>query len=179
MRSIIVPGLLLILSSASTSPLVAQTQNHVADPMVASIQDGAKHLRFLYTTAATQMTEADYAFKPTPDVRSFGQLLSHMAETSYYFCATALGEKVPGGDIEKTRTTKAEIDKALIESFDYCDKAYASMTDAAQANAMRKVMGSSRPALAVLNFRVYHSLLHWGNAITYMRLRGKVPPSTP
>lgn len=52
------------------------------------------------------------------------------------------------------------------------------MTDDAKAKIMKEFMGKPLPALAVLNFRTYHSLLHWGNVITYMRLRGKVPPST-
>ena len=145
--------------------------------MVASIQMGAAHVRKMFTIAAEQMSEADYAFKPTPEVRSFGQLLAHVADANYLFCAASAGEKSSMGIIEKGKTTRAEIQKALVESFDYCDKAYASMSDEAKAKTMRTYATTPFPALALLNFRNYHALLHWGNAITYMRLRGKVPPN--
>lgn len=170
-------GVAAILTAALTTPLAAQTAPVPPDPLVASIQDGAKHIRWLFTTAAGQMSEEDFAFRPTPEVRSFGQLLAHVAQSNYSFCATTLGEKAPGGDIEKTVTTRAGIQKALSESFAYCERAYAEMGDEAKARAMKEFRGGPRPALAVLNFRNYHGLLHWGNAITYMRLRGKAPPS--
>lgn len=160
------------------TPLLAQTPSDQPDPMLASIQKAARHVRSVFTTAAEQMSEEDYAFKPTPEVRSFGQLLAHVAGTNYWFCSTATGEKAPVTDVETTITTRAEIQKTLAESFEYCERAYAAMSDNAKATAMKQFMGKPLPALAVLNFRTYHSLLHWGNAITYMRLRGKVPPST-
>lgn len=170
-------GVVSILATLAVTPLLAQTPPEQPDPMILSIQDGARHVRYLFTTAAQQMSEEDYAFKPTPEVRNFGQILAHVAESSYWFCSTAMGEEAPVSDIENTITTKADIQQVLAESLDYCDRAYAAMTDEVRAKTMRDVMGNLRPASAVLNFRIYHSMLHWGNAITYMRLRGKVPPS--
>ncbi len=170
-------GVAAILTALVATPLLAQTQPGQPDPMIASIQGAAKHVRDVFTKAAEQMSEADYAFKPTPEVRSFGQILAHVADNNYEFCSTATGEMAPVSDIEKTKTTRADIQKALAESFDYCDRAYAEMTDDATAKIMKEFMGKPRPALAVLNYGNYHSLLHWGNVITYMRLRGKVPPS--
>ena len=166
------------LTTLLATPLVAQVDARAADPLTASIQDGATHLRHVFTAAAEQMSEEDFAFKPTPEVRSFGQLLAHVADTSFAFCAAASGVEPPVADVESTRTTKAAIQQALLEAFEYCDEAFASMNDEANAKALKPFMGKPRPALALLNFRNYHSLLHWGNAITYMRLRGKVPPST-
>ena len=167
-----------MLSALAAAPLLAQARPAQPDPMVESIQAAANHIRKMFTTAAEQMSEEDYAFKPTPEVRSFGQPLAHVAETNYWFCSTSVGEKAPASGIEKNKTTRAEIQKSLVESFEYCDRAYAAMSDDAKAKAMRTFMSAPFPALAVLNFRNYHSLLHWGNAITYMRRKGKVPPST-
>ncbi len=160
-----------LIAQAATAPPAAP------DPLVTSVQVAAAHVTKMFAQAAEQMSEEDYAFKPTPEVRSFGQLLGHVAETNYWFCSSAMGEKAPVSDIEKTKTTKADIQRTLRESFAYCDRAYAAMSDRAQANMMRQFHGNPFPAVALLNFRTYHSLLHWGNAITYMRLRGKVPPS--
>jgi hypothetical protein len=79
--------------------------------------------------------------------------------------------------IEKSAATRADVLAAMAASFAYCDGVYAAMT---QASARKTVpfMGSSLPALAVLIFRTHHLSLHYGNVVTYMRLRGKVPPST-
>lgn len=167
----------LVLAAASASPLLAQAPAKQPDFMVATMEMGATHIRTMFAIAADSMAEADYAFRPTPDVRSFGQLLAHVAASNYLFCASALGEPAPASDIEKTKTTRGDIRQALIESMDYCDRAFATMHDETNAKAMRAFRKAQFPALAVLNFRNYHALLHWGNAITYMRLRGKVPPT--
>jgi uncharacterized damage-inducible protein DinB len=171
-------GVAVTLTAFVVTSLVAQTEPVHPDPMLASIQRGARHVQSVFTKAAEQMSEEDFAFRPTPEVRSFGELLAHVAGTNYWFCSTATGEKAPVSDVEKTVTTRADIQKTLAESFEYCDRAYAAMADETKAKTMRQFMGHPLPALAVLNYRTYHSLLHWGNAITYMRLRGKVPPST-
>jgi uncharacterized damage-inducible protein DinB len=170
-------GAALTLAAACTTPLLAQAPASQPDFMVATMGMGAKHVRAMFTIAADSMTEADYAFRPTPEVRSFGQLLAHVAASNYVFCASALGEPAPATDIEKTKTTRGDIRQALTESMDYCDRAFASMHDAKNTTVMRPFRSAQLPALAVLNFRNYHALLHWGNAITYMRLRGKAPPS--
>jgi uncharacterized damage-inducible protein DinB len=170
-------GAALALSAATSLPLAAQAPAPPPDFMVATMEMGAKHIRTMFAIAADSMADADFAFKPTPEVRSFGQLLAHVAASNYQFCASALGEQAPATDLEKLKTTRADIRQALTESMDYCDRAFASMHDATKATTPRPFRQSQLPALALLNFRNYHALLHWGNAITYMRLRGKVPPS--
>ena len=59
--------------------------------------------------AAAKMPETEYPFKPDPAVRSFGQILGHMADANYLFCSAVLGEAAPSTEIEKTKTTKAEL----------------------------------------------------------------------
>ncbi len=156
--------------------------------MLAAAQTGDNPLststKGLYTMARTnivraadKMPEADYAFKPTPEVRSFGQLVGHVADASYMFCSAALGETAPVSGIEKSKTTKADLISALNEAFAYCDKAYDKMTDADGAKPV-KFFGSDRPALGVLNFNVVHDYEHYGNMVTYLRLKGIVPPSS-
>ena len=106
--------------------LSAQTSN----PIVAGSKANHDMVRGYVTQAAEQFPEDQYGFKPTPDVRSFGQLVGHIANANYMICGAATGAKGPGTDIEKTATTKAALQKALAESFAFCDKAYGSMTDA-------------------------------------------------
>jgi hypothetical protein len=81
------------------------------------------------------MSEADYAFKPVDTVRSFGEILSHIAGANYVICAPARGDKTEYEEdrIEKTAKTKEEIVKALNESLAYCDAAYNALTDKSAA----------------------------------------------
>ncbi|WP_031495357.1 DinB family protein [Bryobacter aggregatus] len=127
--------------------------------------------------AAEKMPEENYAFKPTPDVRSFGQLVGHVADAQYMFCSAVLGKTNPALGIEKGKTAKADLVKALKEAFAYCDTAYDEMTDA-QANTLVRFFGADQAKTTVLSFNVAHDNEHYGNMVTYMRLKGIVPPSS-
>jgi uncharacterized damage-inducible protein DinB len=129
------------------------------------------------TKAAAKMPDENYSFKPTDDVRSFGQLVGHVSDANYMFCSTVLGEKPPVSGIEKSKTTKADLVQALTASFQYCDKAYDGMTDANAAELV-KFFGGDRAKLTVLAFNNMHDYEHYGNMVTYMRLKGIVPPSS-
>src|SRR6266852_3551299 len=59
--------------------------------------------------AAEKMPEEEYAFKPDPAVRTFGQILGHIADADYLFCSPLLGENNPSPAIEKTKLTKSEL----------------------------------------------------------------------
>jgi uncharacterized damage-inducible protein DinB len=126
--------------------------------------------------SADKMPEEHYAFKPTPEVRSFGQLIGHIADAQYLFCSAALGEKNPAPGIEKSKTTKADLSAAVKEAFAYCDKAYALSDD--QVTQAVKFFGAERTKLGVLSFNSMHNMEHYGNIVTYMRLKGLVPPSS-
>src|SRR6476660_8763436 len=99
--------------------------------------------------AAEKLPEEEYAFKPDPAVRSFGQILGHIADANYSFCSGVVGEGNPLPGIEKTRTTKAELKVALHDAFAYCNRAYAALTDAG-ANETVKAFGQERNKLGVL-----------------------------
>jgi uncharacterized damage-inducible protein DinB len=127
--------------------------------------------------AAEKMPEQNYSFKPTPEVRSFGQLVGHVADAQYGFCSTAAGEPEPMKDIEKTKTSKADLLIAVKDAIAYCNKVYAGMTDA-QGSQMVKVMNYDLARLTVLSVNTAHTDEHYGNMVTYLRLKGIVPPSS-
>jgi uncharacterized damage-inducible protein DinB len=127
--------------------------------------------------SAEKMPEENYSFKPVPEVRSFGQIIGHVADAQYLFCSAVLGEKNPAPNVEKTKTTKAELVQALKDAFAYSDKAYDAMTDA-QAAQMIKFFGQDRAKLTVLSFNNVHNMEHYGNLVTYLRIKGLVPPSS-
>ena len=127
--------------------------------------------------AADELSESMYAYRPTPDVRSFGEMFAHIAGSQKMFCAIALGEKPPAEDaVEKSATTKAALVAALKESNDYCAKAY-KQTDAAAA-ATVDLFGEKHSRMFTLLENVTHDNEHYGNIVTYLRMNHLVPPSS-
>ena len=135
------------------------------------------HVKDVLLRSADKMPEENYSFKPIDTVRSYGQIVGHVADAQYLFCSIALGEQNPALKIEQTKTTKADLIAALNTAFAYCDKAYDGMTDAS-AVKMIKLFGNDAPRLAALTVNNMHDLEHYGNLVTYMRLKGIVPPSS-
>ena len=127
--------------------------------------------------AAEKMPEESYNFKPTPEVRSFGELVGHAADAQNMFCAVAGGEKPSMNSIEKTKTSKADLVAAVKEARDVCTKVYTDMTDA-KASELVHMMGRDLAKLTVLTVNTAHLNEHYGNMATYMRIRGFVPPSS-
>jgi uncharacterized damage-inducible protein DinB len=148
-----------------------------SDPLSAGIKGIFNLAKNNILKSADKMSEENYAFKPTPDVRSYGQILGHIADAQYLFCSAVLGEANPAPGIEKSKTSKADLTKALNDAFAYCDKAYNGMTDAHAAD-MVKFFGREQAKLAVLAFNNAHDFEHYGNLVTYLRLKGLVPPSS-
>ncbi len=127
--------------------------------------------------SAEKMPEENYNFKPTDAVRSYGQIVGHVADAQYMFCSIVLGEKNPAPKIEQTKTSKADLIAALKDAFAYCDKAYNGMTDAS-ATQMVTLFGGDTPKLGVLTVNNMHAVEHYGNLVTYMRLKNIVPPTS-
>ena len=134
-------------------------------------------MKTILVSSAEKMPEENYNFKPTEAVRSYGQIVGHLADAQYNFCSLALGETNPGLKIEQTKTTKADLVAALKDALAYCDKAYDSMTDASGIQTV-KLFGMDMPKFGVLNINNAHDMEHYGNLVTYMRLKNIVPPTS-
>lgn len=163
--------LVLILASAAMAqgPDLKTIPGHMA-----AVQGQVKNN---IIRSAEKMPEENYSYKPTPDIRSFGEILAHVADAQYLFCSAALGEKNPSPGVEKNKHTKAEITGALEEAFAYCDRAYNGMTDANMGQVV-KALGADRSRAGLLAFNTDHAFEHYGNLVTYLRLKGIVPPSS-
>jgi uncharacterized damage-inducible protein DinB len=166
---------------------VAQTSDGgvgaaLSPSMATSINNMHMTIRRDLLESAEAMPAADFAFKPTPQVRSFAELVGHVASANNYFCSMAKGEPPPSTvNFERTTTDKAELVKALSSSLSYCDAAYKETTDA-NANQSVKIAGPGGAGQStraqVLMFNTTHNNEHYGNIIVYLRLKNIVPPST-
>ena len=131
--------------------------------------------------AAELMTADEYGFKPTTDVRSFRQLIGHIADANFLFCSLASGEHPPSTTHYESVIGRAALLTGLSESLTYCDSVYAKTTDA-NFDSLLTVPGPGGGTRtrrgAVLLFNTTHNNEHYGNLVVYLRLKGHVPPST-
>jgi uncharacterized damage-inducible protein DinB len=166
----------ILILLAAAAPLGAQQQQAAVNTStVANAKSlfAMSHRNVL--RAAEQVPDSLYSFKPTPEVRSFGEIVGHVADAERMFCAAATGTQATGLGAEK-KTSKAEIVQALKDAGTSCDAAYAQSD--ADANAPVSLFGMSGSRLWVLNFNSAHVMEHYGNLVTYMRIKGMVPPSS-
>lgn len=157
--------------------LAAALRAQDANPLSADVKSAYEEVKSNILRAAEKLPESDYSFRPAPRVRTFGQILGHIAQEQYlYFCAPVKGEQ-KSVDIERTKTSKADLIAALRDSFTYCDSAYDKMTDA-DASTIVNTGGSKSTKLRLLWMNIVHDESHYGNLVTYLRMKGIVPPST-
>ena len=153
----------------------------VAPPSAAPVVPDSRASYTLVTgfilAAAKKMPEDQYAFRPAPEVRTFAQILGHIAETQYLGCTTARGEEYKPRDIEKTVAGKAELIAAMEGAVAYCQETWAKTT-AQSAAATVTFLGKPHTRLGLLDLSTAHVFEHYGNLVTYLRLQHIVPPSS-
>jgi hypothetical protein len=135
--------------------------------------------------SAQMMPESGYAFRPTPDVRTFGEQINHATATNYAFCNQG---GVPPGFERRTAnlkgvTSKEAIVKALDESIGYCTSLLAAASEAWLMEPASNLGGTGSGLFS--GMRVYafiyagvHGAEDYGTITTYLRMQGLVPPST-
>jgi uncharacterized damage-inducible protein DinB len=172
-----------IILTSLTTVASAQTSDAGADaslsPSLAAVAKSMHAtIRRNIAEAAENVPAGDYTFRPTPQVRSFGEVLGHIANANFLFCSLAKGAPSPSTANLERLTGKAAILKAVLDSLAYCDPVYETTTDSnfSQPVTVNKPTPTVRGA--VLMFNTTHNNEHYGNIVVYMRLKGLVPPST-
>jgi uncharacterized damage-inducible protein DinB len=148
----------------STSPLIASSQILFHN----SMNDVMK--------SVDKVPDNLWNWRPTPKVRTFGELFAHIADGQYEFCGAAVEGKAVDKGIEKTAKTKAEVSAALTKAFDYCEAGYKTLTDASAVQTVN--FGRPMTRIGVMDFNAAHNMEHYGNLVTYMRMNDIVPPSS-
>jgi hypothetical protein len=155
--------------------LVWAIQAQTANPLSAEAKQAYTGVKNNLLRAADKMPEADYGFKPVPEIRSWGELVAHIADMNARSCGTVKGEQKPVNAASKK--TKAEIAAALKDSFDICDGVYDSLTDAVLMQTVQG-RGGQVSKLSVLTGNLAHLNEEYGYGAVYLRLKGIVPPSS-
>ena len=166
MKSISIP----ILAAALMTAALAQD-----NPFSADARQTYALIKSSLLRAADKMPAEDYAFRTTPQVRTFAEMIAHVADAQFRMCAVVKGEKPPASVASKT--AKTELVPALRASFDYCDPVYEKMTDAAGAAKVRWALWDMSK-LGLLNWNISHDNEMYGIIGAFLRIKGLVPPSS-
>ena len=162
---------LTIAAAAAALTLQAQTA-----PLITEMKAGYDGTKNKLVRMADKMPEEHYSFKATPDVRTFGELVAHVADSQAGTCSAING--APKQLNARSKTAKADLVAALKESFAECDKAWESMTDATSTQMIAGRGGQQRTKLGTLTNNRVHSEEEYGYMAVYMRLKNVVPPSS-
>jgi hypothetical protein len=160
----------------STTPARPATGQPVSDAVRASWANAKKNIR----DSAVLVPEALYSFKPVDTVRTFGQIVAHVAGANYEFCAAGKGETSPKAENAfESLVTKVAIVQAWDDSVAYCDTVFKNLTDKSAVETITMPFtGAKGVRLAALIGNNEHLSEHYGNLVTYMRLKGIVPPTS-
>ena len=151
-------GTFIITKGGSQAEVLTPSRGDAA----AAVRAGLTEVSDWVTKAADLVPADKYAYKPTASVRTFGQIIGHIADSYNYYCARAAGRSVQWSDaIEKGPTDKATLAPKLKQALGVCTTAYGGTGDIGQMMA-----------------NVAHTNLHYGNLITYIRMLGMTPPSS-
>jgi uncharacterized damage-inducible protein DinB len=162
---------LALIATLSGAALVYPQDN----PFSTDTKGGYNGIKNTLMRAAAKMPDENYSFRTVPEVRTYGEIVTHIADVQFMLCGLANGEQKQGKAPEQK--TKAAASAYLKSSFDYCDGIYNSITDAAGATKV-KMFGRDMTKLGVLNFNVVHDNEMYGTMVAYLRIKGIVPPSS-
>src|SRR5580704_1413450 len=177
MARVVVPvGLVsvLVLASLANAQISPNLPNPIAapQPLTMTLSIFRSNMQDKIMKAADAMPESKYSYRPTKEVRSFGEIVTHVADISYILCSNVKGEANPATAIAKG--SKTEIMAYLKGSFGYCDGAFSGFTDA-HLNDPADFWGFKTNKMFILTQVGNHDALHYGNLVTYLRLNGLVP----
>jgi hypothetical protein len=148
---------------------------HAQTGLAAEAKQAYNNVKTNLMKAAEKMPEENYSFKPTPEIRSFAEVMDHVADSQMRTCSAVAGDQKSPNAAGKT--SKPDVTAALQEAFAECDKAYDSLTDA-NASEMIKTGRGQRTKLGALVGNTTHDNEIYGTLAVYMRLKNVVPPSS-
>ena len=169
-----VVALALVMTPLANAQISPDLPNPIAapNPLTTTLSIFRTNMQDKIMKSADTMPESKYSYRPTKDVRSFAEILNHVADISYILCSNAKGEAPPATGAAKV--SKTEIVAYLKGAFAYCDGAYSGFTDA-HLNDPADFWGHKTNKMFILTQVGNHDALHYGNLVTYLRLNDLEP----
>jgi uncharacterized damage-inducible protein DinB len=140
---------------------------------------GYQNLQRNLAEAAEKMPDASYSFKPTPEVRPFGELVAHVALSQFGTCAALKGDTAPPHKDAKedAARSKAELIALLKESTAYCDPLLTALKDEDMTSLTKAGQNQVAKGLFLAGTNTHGNEMY-GTMAVYLRLKGIVPPTT-
>ena len=162
-----------VLASLANAQISPNLPNPIAapNPLTTTLSIFRSNMQDKIMKAAEALPESKYSYRPTKDVRSFAEILNHVADISYILCSNAKGEAAPA---MADAGSKTKILARLKGGFDYCDGVYSGFTDA-HLNDPADFFGFKTNKMFILTQLGNHDALHYGNLVTYLRINGLAP----
>ena len=129
---------------------------------------------------ADAMPEAKFGYKSTPPQRNYGEQIMHVALANVDLLKTLGGKAAPPAFTAESAKTKAEILKALADSYDYGTALLDEQTEATVLQPVSNppsVLGPASRARIVWTL-LAHTMDIYGQMAVYLRLNGIVPPAS-
>ncbi len=165
------------LTAIAQMPAPAQAQKTAEPTPIGEVMNAYKQTKTIIIASAEAMPAEDFSFKATPDIRTFAEMFTHVAQVQESICPVIAGTPPATRPVQSTAATKEEVLAVIKHSFDVCDATYASVTEA----NMNEVAGSGfmrGTKLGDMWKNVAHNNEMYGQMVIYLRLHGIVPPST-
>jgi uncharacterized damage-inducible protein DinB len=163
-----------VLASLANAQISPNLPNPIAatNPLTTTLSIFRSNMQDKIMKSAVAMPESKYTYRPTKDVRSFAEILNHLADISYILCSNAKGEANP--DTTNAADAKTQTIARLKGAFGYCDAVYSGFTDA-HLNDRADFFGFKTNKMFILTQVGNHDALHYGNLVTYLRINGLEP----
>ena len=177
MARVVVPAGMIsvsVLASLANAQISPNLPNPIAatNPLTTTLSIFRSNMQDKIMKSAEAMPASKYSYRPTKDVRSFAEILNHLAEISYILCSNAKGEANP--DTTNAADAKTQTIARLKGAFGYCDAVYSGFTDA-HLNDRADFFGFKTNKMFILTQVGNHDALHYGNLVTYLRINGLDP----
>lgn len=169
-RVLLGSGLVLVLMLPA-SAFGQSVKNPVVMAARAALERQSRNL----VESAQEMPDDKYQFKPTPQLRSFGALMAHVARSNEFLCSKLAGLAMKPPQANEN-DAKEKLVGALQTSFATCTKDVSELTDGALG---QRVTLFGRPAdKATALLALTNDLAdHYAAAAMYLRLSGLLPPT--
>ena len=159
----------------AAATLNAQTPPPPAGP-AAEARTSYMNLKGNILKAADKMPEADFQYRPTPEIRTYAKIINHITMAQMRTCNALNGTTFDPKSMPSDTADKATILAGLKASFDVCDRAYGALTDGQLIDVVT-VGPASRSRIGAAWGNVSHDNEQYAELSTYLRLKGLVPPT--
>ena len=180
-RAVVVAATLLTMLGVTSAAAQAPAAPRPPQTFTAYLQGQYATLKRNISGSAEKMPAEHFGFRPVPEVMTYGELINHIVETQYSYCNAVKGGANPAAGKDFKVTAKDAIIQVVKDSFAYCDDAFSELNEAKALEMVTAGTAPNQRQLARANQMtqlIVHGNEHYGNLITYMRIKGIVPPSS-